>query len=466
MNDQESVVARLMRRRPFAYSDVFCHPPLPAAAFSDNGVAKADIPPEVATLCKNESNCTISLSDGTWFTTWSQGSFELALDERLVFATSGDLGRTWTAPRTILSSTAQERRAYGVPFLAPATGRIYLFFHAGCQSTWLDPRYDCGFLQFVFSDDRGETWSAPRRVELPDRDINIFPGQFHGWLNHPPQTMPQGEVILPLTHYQRCGLLRHSWKLNPAEVSVVRCDNILTETDPAALRFTLLPKGFRGIRVDTAKHLDNPSLGRLAAEFDGLPEQSAFNVQELTVAPLNGGRWLGVGRTFLGSPGYTVSCDRGETWTPVEPLRYAPDGEPIQHPMTMCPMARTADGRFVLLFTNNDGSQRGARHVWDGNGRTRNPQWIVVGREMPGQTGNAGLVFGQPMVLAEVDDTGETNLKTGISMPQFLEREGRYFVMYNINKEHILLDEIPASVLDSITPGAAHQPAAGAIAVR
>ena len=42
------------------------------------------------------------------------------------------------------------------------------------------------------------------------------------------------------------------------------------------------------------------------------------------------------------------------------------------------------------------------------------------------------------------------NVKAG--MPQFFERGERYFVCYNINKEHILLDEIPASVLDSIGP--------------
>lgn len=65
---------------------------------------------------------------------------------------------------------------------------------------------------------------------------------------------------------------------------------------------------------------------------------------------------------------------------------------------------------------------------------------------------NAGLVFGPPRLLVEVDDTGEVNLKTGISMPQFIERAGRYFVMYNINKEHLLLDEIPAAVLDEMTP--------------
>lgn len=71
-----------------------------------------------------------------------------------------------------------------------------------------------------------------------------------------------------------------------------------------------------------------------------------------------------------------------------------------------------------------------------------------MARATPGETANAGLRFGKPLILADVDDSGEVNLKTGISMPQFFEREGRCFVCYNVNKEHILLDELPASALD------------------
>ena len=454
MNNGGNMIANLMRRREFAYSEVYCHPLIEGMAFGPNGTIKPELAPEIATFCKNESNCTLFLPDGTWFTTWSQGSYEHALDERLVFATSRDMGRTWTAPQIITRSTREERRAYAVPFLVPDTNRIYFFYHAGNQAGgWNDPLYDSGNLWFIHSDDHGATWSERIRVDLPERDINIFPDRFHGWLNHPPQIMPEGDVILPVTHYQRTGLQRRNWMLIPAEVSVIRCDNILTETDPAKLRFSLWPAGPRGIRVDAWKHRDNAALTRHLKAFDGLPEQSAFNVQEMTVVPLAGGRWLGVGRTFLGAPGYTVSADRGQTWTPVEPLRYGPDGDPIRHPMTMSPIARTSDGRIILLFTNNDGSQRGAKHLWDGNGRTRNPQWFAVGREIPGERDNAGLVFGRPRILADVDDSGEANLKTGISMPQFFERDGRFFVCYNINKEHILLDEIAAAVLDEMTPG-------------
>ena len=443
----------LMRKRPFAYSVVFAHPKLDGPAFGPNGNIKPEIDPAIAPVCKNESNCTVFLTDGRWFTTWSQGSYEHALDEGIVFSISGDMGRSWTEPKPIVRSTREERRSYGAPLVVPGNGRIYLFIHAGNQDVPMsEPYYDSGNLHVIYSDDSGETWSPPRQIDLPGKDIDIFPARFHGWINHPPQLMPSGEVILPFGRTQRAGLTRRAWILAPAEVNVLRCDNILTEHNLDSLEFTLLPEGPKGIRAAVASNLNNPALNRLTAYAEGSPAESAYNFQEMTVVPLTGDRWLGVGRTFLGSPGYTLSADRGRTWSTVERLRYAPDGAYIDHPMTMCPITKTNDGRVILLFTNNDGSARGALHVWDGNGRTRNPQYLAVGREIPGETRNAGLMFGSPLLVAEVDDSGETNLKTGISMPQFFERNGRYFVMYNVNKEHILLDEIPAAVLDGVTP--------------
>lgn len=438
----------MMRNRPFAYADVFRHPPLPHAAFDHHGAARDDLPPDTATVCKNESNCTVFLDRDTWFTTWSQGSFEHAPDERIVFAMSTDEGRTWTDPRTIVASTPAWRRAYGAPFVVPDTQRIYLFFHEGRQDVPRgDPAYGCGPLRFVFSDDRARTWSDPTDIVLPDRDINVFPDRFSAWLNHPPQIMPQGDVVLPLTHGQRGGLPRRAWMLTPGEASILRCDNILDESDPARLQFTLLPEGPRGIRVDAVEHHGNAALQRLIGALDGRVEDSGFSFQEMTVVGLRDGRWLGVGRTFLGSPGYTVSADRGRSWSSVEPLLDAPGGRPMAHPMTMCPIARVDDHRLILLFTNNDGTRRGARHVWDGDGRTRNPQWFVIGTELPGEARNAGLTFGAAHELAEVDDSGEVNLKTGISMPQFISHRERHFVMYNVNKEHILLDEIQNDTL-------------------
>ncbi len=443
-------IERCLRQRPFAYSTIYEHPPLPYPAFGANSHIKPEIPPEIGTLCKNESNVTFFLPDGRWWTTWSQGSHEHSPDERIVYAESIDEGRTWSAPRTIVGSTPEYRIAYGCPFLVEETGRIYMFFFRGRKGE--RPFFDSGTICFLFTDDFGATWSEVFPIQLPGRDLDVFPGEFHGWVNHAPERMPTGEIILPFSANTSAGLLRRAWILTPAEVRVLRCDNLAEETDPARLRFSLLPDLPWGIRADPLKHHANPTLRRLFDFAGGFPVLSAFNFQEMTVVPLPNGHWLGVGRCYLGSPGYTISRDRGASWSDVEPLHYSPDGPPIKHPMTMCPIALTSDQRIVLLFTNNDGSDRGARHAWDGGGRTRNPQWIAVGRWQPGEERNGGLIFGEPRILVDVDDSGETNLKTGISMPHFFERKGRYFVAYNINKEHLLLDEIPAAVLDEMTP--------------
>ena len=446
--------ARLMEGmavRPFARADIYRHPPM----------SGPDLPPELAAVRKNESSCVVLLVDGSWFATWSQGSFEGAEDEKVVGSVSSDFGRSWSTPRVITASTARCRRSYGCPFVVPAGGRVYLFLHEGRRSgegiAANSPEVDSGNLGFLYSDDAGETWSAIRMISLPDRDISMFPDRIHGHLNHPPQLMPGGRVVLPLSQYARPGSMRRDWQLVAGETALVWCENILTEADPDALRFTLLPEGSRGIRANLVKHADNAAVKRLAAAFAGYPDSLAFNSQELTVVPLADGRWVGVCRTYLGSPGFTVSRDQGRTWSEVERLRYHPESAFIDHPHTMCPIARLSDGRFMLLFTNNDGTRNGAAHVWDGGCRTRNPQWFVIGREISGEERNGGLVFGEPRVLAAADegeaiDGFRASTCTGISMPQYLGTGGRHFVQYGLKKEHILLDEIPASVIDAMTP--------------
>lgn len=446
-----------MKSRPFAYADIYRHPPMSGRA----------LPPALAATRKNEAGSVVMLPSGEWFATWSQGSFEAALDERIVWAVSRDTGRTWTEPRQIAGSTSQFRRAYGCPFAIPSSGRIYVFLHEGRQHgaalAASSPEVDAGRFGFLFSDDAGATWSEICPIPVFERDIGVFPGRIHGHLNHPPQVMPDGRVVLPLTQGQRNGATRRAWQLGCAESSFIECENLLSERDPARLRFSILPPGARGLRVSVARHGDNPAVRQLAAAFGGNPVDLAANSQEPTVVPLSDGRWVCVVRTYLGSPGFSVTRDGGLTWTEVERLRHGPDGPWIDHPHTMCPIARLPDGRFMLLFTNNDGTRNSATHVWDGGNRTRNPQWFLIGRELPGEERNGGLVFGEPRVLAEADDRESpdgfrASTCTGIAMPQYIAAAGRHFVQYGLKKEHILLDEIPAAVIDAMTPALSRRP--------
>lgn len=440
-------IKRLVRQRDFAYSEVFVHDLAGQDIFDEWGVLKVKLDPAVASRCKNESNCSVLFRDGTILTTWGQGSSEEAADEGVVFSLSHDCGMTWTEPKLFLTSSENGHVAYGAPFVVPDSQRVYFFFILG----GINGDRCTGNLHFIYSDDRCETWSKQYRIDLPDRFINMFPGCITGWLNHGPQIIGD-TVLLPISCTHRMGVFRKSWCLTPAEVSVVDMPNLLVESDPEKLMFRLYPEGPYGIRLPLAEHLENPALKRLNDTFGGRAEENAYNMQELTVTRLPDGRVIGVARTYIGAPAFAVSSDNGKTWSKAEPLRYGPDGDIIAHPSTMCPIASLSDGRVFFLFTNNDGSKRNARHVWDGNARTRNPQWFAIGRQIPGEERNAGLVFGEPRILVFADESGPLNLKTGISMPQFFELDKRFFVCYNINKEHILLDEIPAEVIDSMTP--------------
>jgi len=260
-----------MQARPFARSDIFRHPPVKGSSPS----------PELAAIRKNESSCVVVLGDGRWLATWSQGSFEGAVDEQIVGSYSADLGQTWSPPHRITASTAVSRRSYGCPFVAPATGRIYLFLHEGRRHGGAahpnHPEVDAGTIGFLWSDDSGATWSDFRAIALPDRDISLFPDRIHAHLNHPPQILPGGLVVLPFTHSMRNGATRRYWQLCTAEASLLACENLLTEPDPARLRFSLLPPGPRGVRASIARHADNPAVKRLAAAFGGHPEELASN---------------------------------------------------------------------------------------------------------------------------------------------------------------------------------------------
>jgi hypothetical protein len=113
---------------------------------------------------------------------------------------------------------------------------VYLFLHEGRHAGGgiapNSPEVDAGQLGYLFSDDHGVNWSDVRSIALPDRDISMFPDRIHGHLNHPPQLMPGGRVVLPLTQYARLGSMRRDWQLVAGETAVLWCENILTESRP------------------------------------------------------------------------------------------------------------------------------------------------------------------------------------------------------------------------------------------
>jgi hypothetical protein len=387
---------------------------------------------------------------GTWIACWTQGGYESDANQRVVVARSRDGGRSWSSEVPVEEAGADCRvPAWGMPFVVPESGRVYVFYWFNYQGVKLR---DAGDIFFRFSDDDGLTWSPRQRIGVPRSDIDRDElGDIHGWNFGQPQILPGGQVVFTYNKIRRSSLYPPGWRLtmdnrwepdgnakvDPArrpdhnggspndwqtEVFLAELPNILTERDPAKLEFRFLPAGGSGL-------------------WAPYPGTSRHFGQEGTLTPLSGGRLLCVFRTRQGHPYYAVSSDRGATWTPPQVLRRVPGGEAFNQPCAPCPMFKLSDGRFVFLFHNT--------RPEGGGWYPRDPLWIAVGRETPGVQDNAGLSFTKPRVLVYNDGIPGGPFKDfEIGYPSLCQFQGRCYVAYANKTSQIRINEVPAPLLD------------------
>mmetsp|Transcript_10191 Transcript_10191/g.21622 ORF Transcript_10191/g.21622 Transcript_10191/m.21622 type:complete len:411 (+) Transcript_10191:2-1234(+) len=116
----------------------------------------------------------------------------------------------------------------------------------------------------------------------------------------------------------------------------MKSDNLLTEEDPYAVRFEMLPRGDKGLRADPQLY------GPINEEAVLLPIDSPPGI-------------LMYFRTGDGWVGSKVSWDEGETWQDKGFLTYRPGGPRLKHPRG--PMTthvlQSRPGKRLLLFYNN-----------------------------------------------------------------------------------------------------------------
>ena len=210
----------------------------------------------------------------------------------------------------------------------------------------------------------------------------------------------------------------------------LRFDNILTETDPDKLKLTTLPEGENGIRV--------------ASPFD--PKISV--VQEPSIQNLSDGRLICVMRTITGYIYYSISSDNAHTWDEARPLRYVEDGEPLKQPIAPCPLYKTSDGKYILIFHHNDGTGGGGKDVFDYT-RNRSPAYISLGREILESQGQP-IIFNQPKLLVEngrIPDgpIGRTEIATYTS---YFEYRGKHYFWYPDRKHYLLGKILTEDLLD------------------
>lgn len=344
---------------------------------------------------------------------------------------SEDRGCTW-GERVI----AYDARALGPEFdcemgqLAPTPGgRIYQFHII--RDRRRSNRF--GRLAYTISEDDGQSWRGPdgpgSTYSVETLSYALAPDGYGWHLMAPPRVLQNGEWVLPLnvaTDPPALADIR-------SEIVVMRSPNLLTERYPAALAFTFTPSPPHGVPVPLDAVL-GASLG-----------------QEPQLAELADGRWFVVARTGNGTIAYTLSANRGATWTAAETLRDTPGGAAFRHPNAPCPLTPLGDGRYALLFCDNDGSGGGGRDPFD-HTRNRNPIYVSVGREIPGwAAGEQPLDFGPPRLLCEIETfrpgTGWRDLTYG----QLVVDGGDYFHFYNALWQSVQVNRVNPALLDGAT---------------
>jgi hypothetical protein len=370
---------------------------------------------------------------GTFVVVWTTGARESAPDHRLVVSRSTDRGRTWSDP-LVLDCQSYDREGqgdghraqYGVPFVVPATGRVYAIYNKNTGQNQVRPDIT-GVLTFKYSDDDGVTWQhggvlpiAPNDFSHPD------PQADPNYISlYSPIITSRGTVLMGFGRYKAGPKLTEgiTYKHWQTEICFLRFDNILTETDPSKLRVTTLPKDGQGLHVP--RH-DDP--GKVWGN-------------EPSIIELSGGRLLTAFRTRANAIYYAVSSDEGQTWTKPLPLRYRDGGEIILNPSAPCPLCKLSDGRIVLMFYNQPMDK--------GPFGRRDPVFLTIGRERSG--GGQPVEFGKPRQFMTVH--GEM-VPSGTSSPQiasyssFVEYQDKLYLFYNDCKYFVLGKVVPPALLE------------------
>lgn len=363
----------------------------------------------------------VTRPSGEWLCTMTTGrAREGSRGQHVVAIRTGDRGRTWSEPVDIEPADGPEA-SWVMPFITPS-GRVYAFYTynaADLREVIADTEYarhrvdTLGEYAFRYSDDGGRTWS-PRHV-IPVRETAIDRANPYGgrvrffWGVGKPVDVG-GAMMLGFAKVGRFG----EGFMAESEGWFLRCENILTETDPDRLRWQTLPEGDRGLRSPGGPVADEANLTSLS---DG----SLFCTY----------------RTTDGHPCHAYSRDGGRTWTPPEYMTTHPGGPKVPHPRA-ANLVRRLDGgpwagRFVYWFHNHGG--RG----YEG----RNPAWMMGGVERDSPRGKV-IHWGRPVAMLYDRDPS-----VRISYPDFVWDDGRLYIT-ETQKTVARVHEIPEGLLASL----------------
>lgn len=332
--------------------------------------------------------------EGHWLCVMTTGPGEEGDNRQHVVSTiSTDRGRTWS-PLVDIEPAEPPEASWALPLKTPG-GRIYVFYVYNIDnlrevhgaSGQVFKRVDTlGALMYRYSDDHGRSWSLERhRVPIRDFAIdreNVYEGRVQFFWGVGKPIAHDGAVYMGLSKVGAFG----AGYLERTEGMFLKSDNILSERDPAKIRWETLPEGDIGLRA---------------------PEGPV--AEEHNLVALDSGALYCTYRTTQGHPCHAYSEDGGASWTGPEYMTYTPGGRLVKHPRAANFVRKFRNGRYLYWFHNHAG--RG----YEG----RNPVWMSGGIEIDGR-----MHWSEPEIVLYADDP-----KLRMSYPDFIEeQDGRIYV--------------------------------------
>ncbi len=371
--------------------------------------------------------------NGSLLAVWTQSSAEAQPDQHIAFARSTDEGATWTKPAIIAGPKKPGDgpiASWGYP-LVSKSGRIYVLYSQHIGRTDGFPHHT-GWLDGIFSDDLGRTWSVPQRIpvarSVKDSPDATMPPNMLCW-QKPLRLGQDGKYFAGFTRWTSFHVTKNptgSWISADSRVEFMRFENVDANPSVADLKISWFAANDKALSVP----------------FPGHPQVSAC--QEPTVVKLPDGRLFCTMRTSAGSPFWSVSADVGETWTAPRRLLRRDGGEPLLHPLSPCPMydvgGNTAgSGRYVLFIHNHDGHYK--NYGPTDTSYHRRPIHIVTGRFQPGA--DQPVWFDEPRFFFDHDGValGKPGTKGRLDLAlyaSFTVRNGQAVLWYPERKFFLL----------------------------
>ena len=245
---------------------------------------------------------------GRLWATWYSGGKGEGPYNYVVLVTSGDDGRTWSAPQLVVHPPAPVR-AYDPCLWTDPLGRVWLFW-AQSYTKW-DGRGGVWAIVASNPDADKPEWSKPRRIA-------------NGVMMNKPTVLKSGEWLLPVAVWARPSEMLAQNKVHQLN---------LTEGDFKAFSHHLPEEHGSAVWVSA----DRGETWTLRGKA-GVPD-SDFD-EHMVVERRDGSLWM-LARTRFGI-GETASADGGRTWAP-----WSDTG--IPHPVTRFFIRRLASGSLLMV---------------------------------------------------------------------------------------------------------------------